>query len=157
MHDVTLFVATREITFYASCHIICHRSFTNDTLHTVQSLSVSLYNHPTTLLLEILIDDGNIDWLIDWCLMPTLAVCQLYRGIWKYFESMPFTLMCFSSHSNAMMSWQSCLAQKIMCNFIPFFYHHRCGDTTSCIRQTAFFQFQKKTYIIQDKKYYVNA
>jgi hypothetical protein len=29
--------------------------------------------------------------------MPTLAICQLYRGIWKYFESMPFTLMCFSS------------------------------------------------------------
>ena len=22
----------------------------------------------------------KIDWLIDWCLMPTLAVCQLYRG-----------------------------------------------------------------------------
>jgi len=23
-------------------------------------------------------------WLIDWCLMPTLAVFQLYRGMNKY-------------------------------------------------------------------------
>jgi len=33
------------------CMTSCYL-FTNDTLHTVQSVSVAIYNHPTTLLLE---------------------------------------------------------------------------------------------------------
>ena len=129
MHHVTLFVAVHsQMTHYIQFnHFQCHYIIIRP-LFFWRNVDYSYWKY----------------WLIDWCLMPTLAVCQLYRDIWKYFESMPFTLMCFSSHSNAMMSWQSCLAQKIMCNFIPIFYHHRCGDTTSCIRQTAFFNFKRK-------------
>jgi hypothetical protein len=29
-------------------------------------------------------DELGESWLIDWCLMPTLAVFQLYRGMNKY-------------------------------------------------------------------------
>jgi hypothetical protein len=36
---------------YILCMTSCYL-FTNDTLHTVQSVSVSIYNHSTTLLLE---------------------------------------------------------------------------------------------------------
>jgi hypothetical protein len=32
--------------------------------------------------------DWLIDWLIDWCLMPTLAISQLYRGINKSFVNL---------------------------------------------------------------------
>ena len=28
---------------------------------------------------------GAIDWLIDWCLTPTLAIFQLYRGANKFY------------------------------------------------------------------------
>ena len=34
------------------------------------------------------------------------------------------TLTCLTLHSNDMMSWQNSLAEKILCNVAPFFYHH---------------------------------
>ena len=36
-------------------------------------------------MLFILSKDNVIDWLIDWCLTPTLAVFQLYSGVDKYY------------------------------------------------------------------------
>ena len=33
-------------------------------------------------------DKYMIDWLIDWCFMPTLAIFQLYRGVIKFYYYM---------------------------------------------------------------------
>jgi hypothetical protein len=37
-----------------------------------------------------LISNVDLDWLIDWCLTPTLAIFKLYRGVNKFYASFWF-------------------------------------------------------------------
>ena len=39
-----------------------------------------------------------IDWLIDWCFMPTLAIFQLYRGVNNFFNLILFFVTYIFCH-----------------------------------------------------------
>jgi hypothetical protein len=105
---------------------------------TVQSLSVSLYN-PTTLLKR---NCGPYN-------------CRKY---WYYVFTL-HTLMFFSPDSNDMTSWQRSSAENVSCNVSPFIYHHNVviqhlvSDTM--YHTGSFCLFQRKTYIILDKRYHL--
>ena len=58
------------------------------------------------------------DWLIDWCLMSTLVIFQLYRGVNKiYFQLKTLTRLLEIKHT--------CLYVKIAFNMIDFM-HKQC-------------------------------
>jgi hypothetical protein len=49
-------------------------------------------------------------------------LCMTSRYFFRSFTNV--RLLCFVSHSNGMMSCQSSLAENVLCNVAPFFYHH---------------------------------
>ena len=60
------------------------------------------------------------------------VLCMMSRYFFRSFTKVK--LVCFVSHSNDMMSYQSSSAENVSCNIAPFFYHHSVDDTTSCIK-----------------------
>ena len=121
----------RGTTFCKWRHIICCRSFINVILFD-HCQCLSLYNRHITpfFFLEM--------WTVQ--LLEILKICPWK---WEYDSEFVIHKTCmdewtlsisfvyvayndvFSTHSNDMMSRQSSSAEKILCNVMPFFYHHR--------------------------------
>ena len=63
----------------------------------------------------------KIDWLIDWCLTPTLAIFQLYPGINKI-ESRAFFFICIDVQRYQCRIWQ----EEVSLHLIIFIYVISC-------------------------------
>jgi hypothetical protein len=63
-----------------------------------------------------------IDWLIDWCLMPTLAIFQLYRGVNKFPPFLIQLVMC-----------------KILCGHTTFGLNRYISTWWHCVFSSKYF------------------